>query len=165
MKKFGVIGVGNPLRSDDGIGIILLEKLIGRKDELPNGIEYVDGGTGGMNLLHVLTRFDVVLIIDAVNFDGNAGESRLFKLDDVNSKKISATVSTHETDILKILQLSKELDEIPSDLFIFGIQPKDTSHGHSLSQELKEGVELHLKNLRKEIVAIFNREKDRGMSS
>ena len=51
--KAGIIGVGNPLRRDDGIGIVLLEKLIEKKSDLPEGIEYIDGGTGGMNLLHI----------------------------------------------------------------------------------------------------------------
>jgi len=59
MKKIGVIGIGNPLRKDDGIGIVLLEKLVEIKDDLPDDIEYIDGGTGGMNLLHLFARFDI----------------------------------------------------------------------------------------------------------
>ena len=52
MKKIGVIGIGNPLRRDDGIGILLLEKLVERKENMPDDIEYIDGGTGGMNRNH-----------------------------------------------------------------------------------------------------------------
>ena len=88
MKKVGVIGIGNPLRRDDGIGIVLLEKLVERRNELPENIEFINGGIGGMNLLHILARYDVVVVIDAVNFDGEVGESKLFKSEDVNSQKI-----------------------------------------------------------------------------
>lgn len=154
--KAGIIGVGNPLRRDDGIGIVLLEKLIEKKSDLPEGIEYIDGGTGGMNLLHILALFDVALIIDAVNLNGKSGESKLFKSEDVCSKKSSINISTHESDILKIINLSKELGEIPDELFIFGIQPKDTSQGDDLSPELQKAVAALTLNLQNEIANIFD---------
>ena len=104
MKKIGVIGIGNLLRRDDAIGLILLKKLSERKNELPKDISLIDGGTGGMNLLHLLAKFDVVIIIDAVNFNGNIGESRLFRLEDIYSKKTPITISTHESNFLNIIQ-------------------------------------------------------------
>jgi hydrogenase maturation protease len=159
MKKIGVIGVGNPLRRDDGIGIVLLGKLIGRKDELPDGIEFIDGGIGGMNLLHLFACFDVVVIIDAVNFDGNIGESKLFTTEDVYSKKTQINISTHESDILKIIHLSKKLGENPDEIFIFGIQPKDTSFGQDFSSELQQKVEPLSVSLQNEITSIFSEMK------
>jgi len=163
MKEIGVIGIGNPLRRDDGIGIILLEKLIERKDELPDGIEFIDGGTGGMNLLHLLAHFDIAIILDAVNFDGHHGESRLFRLDEIHSQKISLGISTHESDLLKVIQLSKELEECPDELFIFGIQPKDTSFGSGLSSELQHNIESLLIRLQTEIKTIFNKKIIRSL--
>ena len=157
--KAGIIGLGNPLRRDDGIGIVLLEKLIEKKSDLPEGIEYIDGGTGGMNLLHILALFDVALIIDAVNLNGKPGESKLFKSEDVCSKKSSINISTHESDVLKIINLSKELGEIPDELFIFGVQPKDTSQGDGLSSELQQSVESLTSNLQNEITKIFDEKR------
>ena len=159
MKRIGVIGIGNPLRKDDGIGIVLLEKLIEKKDELSSNTELIDGGTGGMNLLHLLARFDIAIILDAVNFDGHPGESRLFKLDEIRSQKISLNISTHEPDFLKVIQLSKKLEENPDELFIFGIQPKDTSFGSDLSTELQQKIESLLIRLQTEIKIIFNKKK------
>jgi len=159
MKEIGVIGIGNPLRRDDGIGIVLLEKLIGRKDELPNNVEFIDGGTGGMNLLHLFARFDVVVIIDAVNFDGNTGESKLFTTEDVYSKKTQINISTHESDILKIIHLSRKLGENPDEIFIFGIQPKDTSFGQDFSSELQQKVEPLSVSLQNEVTSIFSKMK------
>ena len=156
MKRIGVIGIGNPLRQDDGIGIILLERLVERKDDLPGGIEYIDGGTGGMNLLHLLARFDIVVLIDAVKFCGHTGESKLFKAEDVYSKKIQIRTSTHDSDFLKIMQLSKELGESPDEAYIFGVQPKDTSHGSNPSHELQQKIDLLLDNLTSELKIILN---------
>jgi len=156
MKRIGVIGIGNLLRKDDGVGVVLLEKLIEKKDELPDSLEFIDGGIGGMNLLHLLAHFDIAIILDAVKFDGHHGESRLFTSDEVHSQKISLGMSTHESDLLKIIQLSKELNECPDELFIFGIQPKDTSFGSSLSSELQHNIEPLLIRLKAEIETIFN---------
>jgi hydrogenase maturation protease len=137
MKKIGVIGLGNPLRHDDGLGIVLLELAQKNKEDFPEHIKFIDGGTGGMNLLHLLTRFDTVLLIDAVLFNGRPGETRFFCRDELLVKTPPVKMSTHEVNILQILRLSKQLNELPSQLFLFGIQPKDLSHGTDLSPELK----------------------------
>lgn len=151
MKKIGVIGIGNPLRQDDGIGIFLLEKLVEIKDDLPDDIEYIDGGTGGMNFLHLFARFDIVVFIDAVNFGGKIGESKFFNSEDVISKNIQIKISTHGSDILKIIQLSKELGENPDEIFIFGVQPQDIAPGTRLSHEIQENIDLLLNNLKVEL--------------
>ncbi len=151
MKKIGVIGIGNPLRKDDGIGIVLLEKLVEIKDDLPDDIEYIDGGTGGMNLLHLFARFDIVVFIDAVNFGGEIAESKFFNSEDVISKNIQIKISTHGSDILKIIQLSKELGENPDEIFIFGVQPQDIAPGTRLSHEIQENIDLLLNNLKVEL--------------
>jgi len=151
MKKVGVIGIGNPLRKDDGIGIILLEKLVRIKDDLPDHIEYIDGGSGWLNLLHLFARFDIVVIIDAVNFGGKIAESRFFNSEDVISKNIQIKISTHGSDILKIIQLSKNLGENPDEIFIFGVQPMDMTPGTSLSHEIQENIDLLVDNLKVEL--------------
>jgi hydrogenase maturation protease len=148
MKKIGVIGLGNPLRRDDGIGIVLLELVRKNRRSFPKHIEFVDGGTGGMNLLHLLVQFDTALIIDAVLFNGRPGEIRLFDKEEILSRAVPVKMSTHKADFFHILHLSKELKELPSQLFFFGIQPKDTSHGTDLSPDLK----LALPQLYKKLV-------------
>jgi hydrogenase maturation protease len=151
MKKIGVIGIGNPLRKDDGIGIVLLEKLVEIKDDLPDDIEYINGGTGGMNLLHLFAHFDIVVFIDAVNFGGEIAESKFFNSEDVISKNIQIKISTHGSDILKIIQLSKKLGENPDEIFIFGVQPKDMTPGNRLSHEIQENIDLLVNNLKVEL--------------
>lgn len=147
MKKIGIIGLGNPLQKDDGIGILLLEKLSQIKEELPVNIKLIDGGTGGMNLLHDLARFDKILIIDAVNLNQRPGDTKFFDINDIVSKKISLGNSTHESDFTKIIQLSKNLDEAPDKIFVFGIQPKDVSFDQNLSEDLAEKLDIIFEDL------------------
>jgi hydrogenase maturation protease len=147
MQKIGVIGLGNPLRRDDSIGLILLDYLQRQTKEFKEKITFVDGGTGGMTLLHLLPRFDIVLLIDAVDFKGRPGEVRVFTFEQVQSNKPPIVLSTHETDFLKVLSLSKDLHELPQKLLIFGVQPYDLSHGTGLSEKIIS----HLDGLKRKV--------------
>lgn len=147
MTKTAVVGVGNPLRKDDGIGIYLLNKL-SKKEKIPRNIELIDGGTGGMSLLHIFPDYDDVLIIDAVDFNEEIGEVKIFTLEDVCSDKSPVKVSTHESDVLKIINLMQNLEEdTPEKIYVFGVQPKDTSYGEVLSSELQKKIDPIFKKL------------------
>lgn len=151
MKKIGVIGIGNPLRRDDGIGIILLEKLIEQKKFLPKKIEFIDGGTGGMNLLHVIVSFDIVFFIDAVELNSDPGSYRLFNADEIKTDKKSLFISTHENQLPQVIEMSKQLGELPKQIFIFGIQPKDISYGKDLTNDLQTKIDILIVSLKNEI--------------
>jgi len=151
MKKIGIIGIGNILRKDDGVGIVLLERLQKQKKELPKNIEFIDGGTGGMNLLHLLAQFDTVLLIDAVDFKARPGEARVFSLKEIQSQKKPVMMSTHDSDFLNLLRLSQELKELPETLVIFGVQPRDVSYGMGLSKEIETVLDGLFLKLQKEL--------------
>lgn len=153
MKKIGIIGLGNPLRKDDGIGIILLQKLIENKKKLPKNIEFVDGGTSGISLLHQLALFDIVYIIDAVDFGKNPGDLKLFRPEEI-MKKYNLSISTHEIDFSKILEISEALKQKP-EIFIFGIQPKNMDYGQTISSEIKEKIDVIAKTIISEINCVL----------
>jgi hydrogenase maturation protease len=155
--RIGVIGLGNPLQQDDGIGIVLVNKLNEQKNKLPPNIEFIDGGIGGMSLLHLFVRFDLVFILDAVNFGGTPAEARLCTPDELLSKKIPMIMSTHEADVLNVLRLAKELNQIPDKVYIFGVQPKTISPGLQLSQELQRATPLLVETIQKKIMILSQR--------
>lgn len=153
-KKFAVIGIGNPLRKDDGIGIILLQRIRQYKKNLPGIIDYIDGGTGGLNLLHVLARYDFALLIDAVDFKGRPGDSRFVSLEELRNQKRPVSFSTHETDFLNVIRLSEGLDELPQEVFVFAVQPKDVSFGPTLSEEIVQKLDTLTLMLRNKIQSL-----------
>jgi hydrogenase maturation protease len=158
MNHIGIIGLGNPLRHDDGIGIELLGFLQKEKDKSYKDAELIDAGTGGMNLLHLLSRFDVVILIDAVDFKGKPGETRLFTLAEIQQKKTPIRLSTHESDFINVLAFSKQLNELPQRLYVFGVQPYDLSFGIGLSIQLKKRLPIIKKSLKKEIKKVLSGE-------
>jgi len=152
MKRIAVIGLGNPLRSDDAIGIFLLDKLKGKIDK---DIEIIDCGTGGFKLLHQLAKFDFILFIDAVNLSKEIGEYKYFSVDEVESNKDDYGLSTHENDLMKIINISRQIDEISNSLFVFGIQPGNISFGTKISKEIQKNVDLYVEK----IIEIINENK------
>ena len=140
MKKVGIVGLGNLLRKDDGIGLVLLDKLRNNSSIFPNTFNFIDGGTGGLNLIHVLSDYNIIILLDAVNFDENPGESKFFNVSDFDTDKNSKYFLTHEPNFIKVIELTKKLGIAPDLILIFGIQPKNVSFGPELSKDLKENL-------------------------
>ena len=153
MKKpsIGIIAVGNPLRKDDGIGLILLDYLQKDSSHFSEFVSFIDGGTGGLNLLYLMNRYDRIVFLDAVDFQGQPGESRFFSLDEIKSQKHVSSVSTHNEDLFQIIRLGKELNECPNDIFVFGVQPANVSFGKGLTKELQKKLDSIFYALKKEL--------------
>jgi len=137
-NKIAIIGIGNTLRRDDGIGIIILEsllKLYKRED-----IDYFDFDSASFDLLHRIKNYDSVLLIDGINAGFSLGELKVSELKDIDYKLDGSFTSTHELNLKNIFELSKKL-EIKTKIYLAGIQVADTSFGEGLSEVLEQKKE------------------------
>ena len=134
-NKIGIIGVGNTFMGDDGIGCAVVEKL--KKKPLPKNISVIDIGASIWNLLHISSKLDIIIIVDAVDFGGVPGETRCFSPEDIDSLRYTHGLSTHESNLLDIIKISRELSENPKKIVIFGIQPATIVPSTELSLALK----------------------------
>lgn len=146
----GVIGIGNTLKGDDGIGMILAQKMEER--EIPPDVKVFDAGTGGMKILHRLKDLEKAIIIDAVRFGGDPGDHVFFSPDEVKSLRESR--GTHGTDLLEVLELSERVGEAPEDVLILGIQPKDDSTRSGISPELEKKIPEIMEELDKKVKSV-----------
>lgn len=119
-----VLGLGNPLLSDDGIGLVLLEALreAGRWDD---GLEFVDGGTWGMSLLPAIQDCDRVLVLDAVRAGYEAGTVVRGSGADI-PRLYSYPLSPHQIDLREVLAAAELLGAVPSALEVVGVEPEST---------------------------------------
>jgi len=140
MNKTAIIGIGNPLMQDDGIGIILLEKLK-NNNSISKKVDLLDGGTGGINLIHDLSKYKIIIFLDAVKMGEKPGETIFFNISEINSKKKDFSFSTHEQDLLKIIKISDKINKNDNEIYVYAIQPKDTSFGQELSEPLKQKLD------------------------
>ena len=143
-----VIGLGNPLLSDEGIGVHLIRKLSENQDKFPS-VEFIDAGTGGMNVLHLIANRKKAVIIDCVKMGKKPGAIRRFEPTDVQTTKKMTHFSLHEADILRIIELSRQLGECPNQIVIFGIEPESLEFGQNLSKTLSDKIDLYIDTISK----------------
>ena len=133
-----VLGLGNPLRGDDGIGPAVLEWL--RQRGLPPDVVAVDGGTAGLELVNVLQRRQRVLIIDAAHIGRAPGEWICLALDPARLAADEATLSLHTAGLAEALALCEALGVLPEEIILFGVQPAGLDWSISLSAEARAVV-------------------------
>jgi hydrogenase maturation protease len=149
-KDVVVIGLGNVLLSDEGIGVHLIRKLSEHQDKFPS-VEFIDAGTAGMKLLHLIANRKKAVIIDCVKMGAKPGTIRRFTSDDVQSIKKLSHFSLHEVDILQVINLSKQLDECPGEVVFFGIEPESLGPGQNLTKTLSDKIDVYKTDICKEL--------------
>jgi len=137
-KKTAVIGLGNTLRRDDGIGIIILESLLNNYQR--KQVDYLNFGIASFDLMHRLQDYEAVLLIDGISAGLPAGELKIFNLEQAVFPEEANAVSSHELNLKDIFKLTRNLG-IKARIYIAGIQVQDTGFGESLSSPLKEKLE------------------------
>jgi hydrogenase maturation protease len=130
-----LIGIGNLLLKDEGVGIHAVRAL--ESDYLcPPQLEIVDGGTAGLDLLPYLEGRDRVLLVDAVDFGQAAGHIGVLKDEEVPAL-FNAKASLHHLGLADVLAAARLLDTFPRELRLIGIQPLDLDPGLELSPALQ----------------------------
>ena len=149
-KPIVVLGLGNPLMADEGIGIDLVERLAREAARYPS-VDFVDAGTGGMSVLHLIEGRYKAVFVDCAYMDEAPGTIRRFTPDEVRSKKVLAHQSLHEADLLRILALAEQLGQSPEQITIFGIQPQVVEVRQGLSEVLRDRIDQYLAKIQSEI--------------
>ncbi len=151
-KPIVVLGLGNPLMADEGIGVHLIEALARRAERWP-GVDFVDAGTGGMSVLHLIEGRDRAIFIDCAFMGQEPGTLRRFTPEEVRSTKILAHQSLHDADLLRILSLAEQLGQCPERVVIFGIEPQVVELREGISPVLLDETEHYLSEISSELSA------------
>lgn len=131
--KILVLGVGNILLRDEGVGVRVIEHL--QKMPLPDDVELFDGGTAGADLIEVLSDRNVVIIVDAADFEAPAGTILRMTQEDWLPQRNTA-LSLHDLDIPQTLAMTKILGCAPEKVICLGIVPETIEPGMTLSHKL-----------------------------
>ncbi|RPJ03501.1 MAG: hydrogenase maturation protease [Spirochaetaceae bacterium] len=148
-KQIVVIGLGNPLVEDEGIGQAVLQKL--ENNYACTDLDMVDLGTNAFSIIHALQNRKTAVIIDCAFMGLDAGEIRKFGPDEVKSGKELLHASLHEADILGILDIYKRITDSPAGIIIFGIQPSSLRQGLPLSTLLESRLVGYAETVAREL--------------
>ncbi|MBK9951226.1 MAG: HyaD/HybD family hydrogenase maturation endopeptidase [Candidatus Competibacteraceae bacterium] len=133
-----VLGLGNILLRDEGVGVRVIEALAERY-VLPPEVEVVDGGTAGMELLNVIAGCDHLVICDAVKDDAPPGT--VIKLTNAEVPALFQTrFSPHQLGLADVLATLTLSDEAPRAVTLIGVVPLDLELGIELSPEVRAAV-------------------------
>ena len=133
-----VLGLGNPLRGDDGAGCQVIEELSRR--ELPLGIELLDGGAIGLGLLDLMEGWERVILVDAAEMGRRPGEFLRLMPDDVLLISKPDSFSFHHAGLSEALALADALGRPLPEMVIFGIQPQKIGWGEGLSPAVEAAL-------------------------
>jgi len=134
--RFAVVGVGNLLLKDEGIGVHIAHAL--QQIDIPYNVKIIDGGTS-LDLPDCLENVDKLIIIDAVKTGGQPGTIYRFHPYDMDIES-EGIISLHELGLAQSLRMMRLIGNEPKETVIIGIEPKEIDWGTELSAELQQKI-------------------------
>jgi len=145
-----VLGIGNILLSDEGVGVRVIERL-DQAYRLPAEVEIIDGGTCGMEMLEQLEDLDALIVVDCVRFGQPPATPVLLKDDNV-PVFFKTKLSPHQVSLSDVLASLEFTNRAPKRTVIIGMQPASMELGMELTPavaaRLDELLEMTLAELR-----------------
>ncbi|MEW8027602.1 MAG: HyaD/HybD family hydrogenase maturation endopeptidase [Candidatus Thiodiazotropha sp.] len=135
-----ILGIGNTLLSDEGIGVQLVNRMQQRIGTLP-GIEYLDGGTLSFTLAEPIARADGLIVADAARMGERPGTLRIFHDREMDSYLQGNRASVHEVSLGDLFDIARLSDTLPTRRCLVGIEPENLDWGETLSESVEPAVE------------------------
>ena len=134
-----VLGLGNLLLRDEGVGVHAVRRLMDGW-RFPSGVDLVDGGTAGFDLLDILAGRERLIVIDAVR--GGRDPGSLVRLEgDALPVRFRQRTSPHQLGLPELLATLSLTEEIPSQMVLFGVEPLTIEPGTDLSPVVADGLD------------------------
>ena len=140
-KKVLVMGIGNTLLQDDGIGVHVTELFKSSRPPEPN-LDVLDGGTIGLSLLPVVEDADAVIIVDASEIGESPGAMRIFRNQEIDQQLSGKRRSVHEVALYDLFSAAAIRGRSPRERVLIAIQPACTDWGLEPTPEVKASIPL-----------------------
>ena len=156
-KHILILGVGNLLLSDEGIGVHVAQKMM--QMELPPEVHVVEGGTDGFGLVNVILEADHMILIDAVKGGGQPGSIYRFNIDDCPPFPDLFKTSVHQISILEVINLSSLIGSTPQTTII-GVEPQSLEMGMELSPQIEAKIPKIIQMIQEEVEVSLGNKQD-----
>ena len=157
--KTVVLGLGNLLLRDEGVGIHAIRGL--RERELPPDVELVDGGTAALDLLAFLQRAERVIVLDAVRRGDEPGTVYRFRLEPKALQAGSVPLSLHELSLPEALGVAQKMGIHP-EVIVLGVEPQTIEPGLELSPQVRAALPRLLDAVCEELRRSRGRDRGQG---
>lgn len=137
MKKVNVIGLGNILFGDEGFGVEAVRRLEKEFPDVPDSVQFIDGGTQGIYLLDYIESADGILVYDAIiptDFD-----RRIYVYSDGELPAfIHRKMSSHQMGLSELLSVANLHGKMPERVVLIGVPPRKLELGSGISQAVEK---------------------------
>jgi hydrogenase maturation protease len=138
-KPIRILGVGNVLCADDGLGPYAI-KVLEAQFEFPEGVEVIDLGTPGLDFTPYLADARMVIVLDTVKGEEAAGTLRLLRDGEIVAKPPPSRMSPHEPGLREALMATEFADSSPEEILLIGVVPESTGQGTKLTDAVRLAV-------------------------
>ena len=135
-----VLGLGNVLMKDDALGPYVIRRLLAAWS-FPPDVAVEDLGTPGLDLHPYLAGREALVIVDTVRADGEPGELRLYRKDDLLRHAPATRTSPHDPGLKEALLARQLAGNDPSEILLVGVIPGDTGSGVGLTPAVHGALE------------------------
>jgi hydrogenase maturation protease len=139
LKPIRILGVGNVLCTDDGLGPYAIKALEAQFD-FPEGVEVLDVGTPGLDFTPYLADALMVIVLDTVKGDQPPGTLRLLRDREIVAKPPPSRMSPHEPGLREALMATELAEMSPEEILLIGVIPESTEQGTKLTEAVRSAV-------------------------
>jgi len=140
-----ILGVGNLVMSDDGVGVVVAQKLQ-REYRLPAEVAVMDGGTLGLDILPHLENLERLIVVDALETGQPCGTCVRLVGDEI-PLALETKLSPHQMGLKDLLTVSLLMGHAPQEMVLIGVQPESIEMGTELSPVVEAQVECMLQGI------------------
>lgn len=158
--KIVVIGIGNEIQGDDGLGVHAIKEL--EKISFPKEVELLAGGTSGPDLIVYFEGVDLLIFVDAIRGGNEPGTMYKYNPEEMKYQR-SVALSPHQLGIPETLRLAEFAGKKPKKSVFFGIEPMNLDFSMELSQPLKEKLPRLVELIVEEINSFLASNKDKNI--
>ncbi len=139
MPRTLVLGIGNTLLSDEGLGVHLLEYLRERHPDLP-GVTWLDGGTLSFTLAPLIEEHENLIVLDAAQLNKAPGSISLLTGDEMDTFVGHGKRSVHEVGLVDLLTIAQLQERLPQRRALLGIQPAAFGWGEQPGKAVMQAI-------------------------
>ena len=135
-----IVGVGNRLLQDDGVGPRVIDVLEQSLDAPSETVRLYDAGTTGFLALEALSGCDRAIVVDAIRTGGEPGTIREYRFKDGGFDAEVPQVTMHDVSFTEALTFARDVYELPDDVRIIGVEPGSLNTGLELTDPVREAI-------------------------
>jgi hydrogenase maturation protease len=153
VKRIMVMGIGNVLMQDDGVGVHVIRQL--EELDVPPQVELVDGGTHSYDLLDYFSQADICIVVDAMHAGGKPGTVYRVPLEELDMKPNPNIQSLHELSFAEAMYML-QLEGYNPQVLIYGVEPQSVELSLELTPIVAKQVPFIVERIQKDITNLLS---------